>query len=411
MRRGIWSTTLAILLFGTCLCAVGVSVPPTSAQAAPYTIALVTSLTGPAAPETASDQAGFLARIELQNAEGGVNGHQIKPLVVDDQTTNVPTAVQDAVSKNSIGIVAASGLFYLGAKYPQQAGVPVTGSYSDGPEWGEKPYTNMFASDAGSLNPSFPENTFEAKVLRQFGGTVLGAYGYGVSPSSARQATQVARSFVRVGGKLGVLDTSIPFGAETFSTEALTARQYGVNAIFPTMIGASDFALAQAMTQAGVKLKAAVFASGPDPTLIKQPIWQNLQGDYFLNLYRPFQLPNAGTKQMSSALQKYEGWSKTEIPTLFQYETWAGADLMIKGLQMAGSNPTHAGVIKALRSIKNYTANGLLPTPINYSTIFGHDLPQTCTWVLRADATGYEPASPHPVCGTDIKGTSFSNNS
>ena len=109
---------------------------------------------------------------------------------------------------------------------------------------------------------------------------------------------------------------------------------------------------------------------------------------------------------MSAALQKYQHFSKNQFPTLFQYETWAGADLLIKGLQMAGRNPTRAGVVKALRSIKSYNANGLLPNPIDYATIFGNDLPKTCVWVLQAQKSGFVPVSSQPVCGTDIPGTS-----
>jgi branched-chain amino acid transport system substrate-binding protein len=93
-------------------------------------LALVTSLTGPSAPETANSPAGFLARIDLQNAEGGVDGHRLVPLVLDDQTstTQVATAVQNALSKGAFGIVSATPLFFLAAKYPQEQGVPVTGS-------------------------------------------------------------------------------------------------------------------------------------------------------------------------------------------------------------------------------------------------------------------------------------------
>ena len=66
---------------------------------------------------------------------------------------------------------------------------------------------------------------------------------------------------------------------------------------------------------------------------------------------------------------------------------------MIKGLQTAGANPTRAAVIKDLRSIKNYTANGLLPKPIDYSTNFGHDPAEQCVWVLRAEEKGFVPTS------------------
>ena len=202
------------------------SAPSASASPAPITLALVTSLTGPSAPETSSDPAGFLARIALQNAEGGVNGHKLVPLVIDDQTSpsEIVTGVQSALSKGAFGIVSASPLFFLAAKYPQQQGVPVTGSYTDGPEWGQQPYTNMFSSDLGSVDPSYPVNTLEGKILRQFGGTVLGSYGYSISPSSSREAGQEVKSFEHDGGKLGVLDTSVPFGGMDFTSAALAGE-------------------------------------------------------------------------------------------------------------------------------------------------------------------------------------------
>ena len=131
------------------------------ASPAPLTIAYITDVTGQAGSENGTSPAAFKARLDLQNAEGGVNGHKVVPLVIDDQTspTEIATAVQDAISKGVIGIVSNSALMFLAAKYPEQAGIPVTGSYTDGPEWGTQPYTNMFASDEGSVDPKYPANT------------------------------------------------------------------------------------------------------------------------------------------------------------------------------------------------------------------------------------------------------------
>ncbi len=96
----------------------------------------------------------------------------------------------------------------------------------------------------------------------------------------------------------------------------------------------------------------------------------------------------------------------SEFPDFSITESWLGADLMIKGLQLAGPNPTRAAVIKDLRNVKSYDGNGLLPNPIDYSTIFGHDLPLACGWYLRAEKNGFVPISTQPVCGHDIPGTS-----
>ena len=405
-HRGLGTVLLAAVA-GLPLTLVGAAATAAAASPTPITIAYITDVTGQGASENSDSPAGFEARIAMQNAQGGVNGHKLVPLVIDDQTSpgQIATAVQEADSK-AFGIVSQSPLFFLAAKYPNQKGVPVTGSYDDGPEWGTQPYTNMFASDEGSVNPKYPVNTQIGAFLKAHGGTVLGAYGYSISPSSSRAAIATGKSFQHAGGKVGVLDTTIPFGGVAFTTPALVAKQKGVNALVPAMDTNSNYALAQALQQAGVKLKATLFATGYQPSVIKSPAWPSLQGDYFFSPFRPWALPNAGTAQMQAAMEKYAHFTKSQFPSFGQYEAWAGADLMIKGLQLAGPNATQASVIKHLRALKSYNANGLLPNPINYSTIFGHDLPQQCAWVMRAGKTGFTAISSKPTCGTDIPGTS-----
>jgi branched-chain amino acid transport system substrate-binding protein len=404
----------AVVMLPIVLAGCSSSTPPTTkvTGAAPITLAYVTDLTGEGASENANSPSGFDARIDLQNAEGGVNGHKLIALVIDDQTSpsEIATAVQEADSK-AFGIVSQSPLFFLAAKYPQEAGVPVTGSYDDGPEWGTQPYTNMFAADNGSVDPKYPVNTQIGNFLKAHGGTVLGAYGYSISPSSSRAAIATAQSFQHAGGTVGVLNTTVPFGGVAFTSDALVAKQNNVNAMVPAMDDNSNYALAEALEQAGVKLKATLFATGYEPAVINSPAWSDLQGDYFLSLFRPWSLPNAGTEQMQAAMEKYAHFTKSQFPTFGQNEAWAGADLMIKGLEMAGSHPTRAAVIKDLRGLKAYNVNGLLPITINYSTIFGHDPAQTCAWVMRAEKTGFAVVSPTPTCGTDLPGTSTASSS
>ncbi len=406
MARLLLATTMVVGAAGTIGLIADSSASAASASGSPITIAYVTSVTGEGASEDGTSPAAFEARLDLQNAEGGVNGHKLVPLVIDDETspTEIATAVQEADSK-AFGIVSQSPLFFLAAKYPQQQGVPVTGSYSDGPEWGEQPYTNMFAADVGSLNPKYPVTTLAGNFLKQRGATVLGSFGYGISPSSSRAAIQTADSFKHAGGKVGVLNTTVPFGGTDFTADALVAKQDGVNALVPEMDDNSNFALAVALHQAGVKLKAALFATGYEPSVINSPVWPSLQGDYFYSLFRPWSLPDPATKQMQAAMEKYAHFTKSDFPSFSQYEAWLGADLMIKGLQLAGHNPTQAGVIKALRGVTSYNANGLLPQPLDFATDFGHDPAQSCAWMVQAEKTGFTTISSKPFCGADIPGT------
>jgi branched-chain amino acid transport system substrate-binding protein len=406
-RRTMIPVALSMLA-GLPLLLVGTTAISAGASPAPITIAYITDLTGEGGSENGTSPAGFEARLDLQNAEGGVSGHRLVPLVIDDQTnpSEIATAVQSAISKGAFGIVSQSPLMFLAAKYPQQAGMPVTGTYDDGPEWGQQPYTNMFAADNGSVDPKYPVNTQLGDLFKKLGGTVLGAYGYSISPSSSRAAIGTADSFKHAGGKVGVLDTTVPFGGVDFTAEALVAKKDGVNAISPAMDANSNYALATALQQAGVKVKAAIYATGYQPDVIHSTDWKVLQGGYFLSLFRPWDLPNAATQQMQAAMEKYAHFTKTQFPNFGQYESWAGADLMIKGLQMAGANPTRAAVIKDLRGLKSYNAGGLLPVSFNYSTDFGHNPAKTCAWVMKAVPNGFTPLSSQPSCGTDLAGTS-----
>ena len=409
MRKRRTMTPVALsMLAGLPLLLIGTTAISAGASPAPITIAYITDLTGEGASENGTSPAGFEARLDEQNAEGGVNGHKLVPLIIDDQTnpSEIATAVQSAISKGAFGIVSQSPLMFLAAKYPQQAGMPVTGSYDDGPEWGQQPYTNMFASDNGSVDPKYPVNTQLGDLFKKLGGTVLGAYGYSISPSSSRAAIGTGQSFQHAGGKVGVLDTTVPFGGVDFTAEALVAKKDGVNAISPAMDSDSNYALATALQQAGVKVKAAIYATGYQPDVIHSTDWKVLQGGYFLSLFRPWDLPNAATQQMQAAMEKYAHFTKTQFPNFGQYESWAGADLMIKGLQMAGANPTRAAVIKDLRGLKSYNAGGLLPVSFNYSTNFGHNPAKTCAWVMKAVPNGFTPMSSQPSCGTDLAGTS-----
>jgi branched-chain amino acid transport system substrate-binding protein len=407
MRNG---TVVAAI---TILTAAGLAVAePASASGSPLNITYISSLTGPGASEYGNSQQGCVARVDLQNAQGGVNGTKINLSVVDDETnpTLTSSAVKGAISKGATGIVANSPLFLLAAKYAQQAGMPVTGNSSDGPEWGEQPYTNMFDAFRGSESPVTPVNSIFGNFLRSHGGTTIGTYGYGVSPLSADAAIGGAESFQRAGGRIGVEDASVPFGSVDFTSEALIAKEKHVDAILPTMDDDSNFALLTALKQAGAKVKAALLSVGYEPSVVHSPAWSSLQGAYFLSLARPFSVPNAATQRMAAALMKYAHFTKSDFPSYGQDLSWLGCDLMIKGLQRAGKNPSRADVVKALRGIKSYNGNGLLPITINYSTVFGHDLPQ-CAWVMQAQKSGFVPVSSKPFCGTDYAGTSTRTNS
>ena len=380
----------------------------TGGSGAPIKIALITSQTGSDASSDGHAPSGFLARIDAQNAKGGVNGHQIDPIVFDDQTspTLAVTAIKQAISDGVVGIVANSPVFFAGAKYAQEAGIPVTGNAGDSTEWGMQPNTNMFPADANNTDPTWPVFKTDGQFFKQFGGTVLGTYGYGVSPSSTYGTNASAKSALAAGLKVGVLDTTVPFGSESFGTQALAAKSAGINAYTAAMDINSAVALLQAMNQNGVHPKVSLFVTGYSDSLASSNVWSTLQGSYFGTAARPWNIPhNAGVTAQIAAFTKYAGFKPGNFPDYGQQESWLGADLMILGLQKAGAHPTPANVITALRSTTAYNANGILPVTLNYKINFGYNTKLGCGWTELAGPKGFTAVSATPSCSTYIPGS------
>jgi branched-chain amino acid transport system substrate-binding protein len=73
--------------------------------------------------------------------------------------------------------------------------------------------------------------------------------------------------------------------------------------------------------------------------------------------------------------------------------------LFIRGLQEAGSCPTRADFIRALRNVHNYDGDGLLPAPVDLSTNLGK--PSKCLEFVRIsdDGRSFVPLRPSLRCG------------
>ena len=376
---------------------------------APLKIALVASLTGEDAALNADSPKGFTARVDAQNAAGGINGHKIDPIIIDDQTspTQVVVAVQQAISDGVVGIVSNTPLMFEAAKYAQQAGIPVTGGSFDGSEWGTQPNTNMFPSDAINTDPKVPWSKATGAFLKAHGGTNVATYGYGISPSSTHGTYAVASSAQAAGLKVGVMDVSVQFGSESFGTQALAAKSAGANALTAQMDVNSNLALLAALNQNGVHPKVVDFPTGYGSSLVNSNVWATAQGVYFATSFRPWNIPlNAGTTTMQASFRKYAGFTASQFPDFGQNETYTGADLMITGLLKAGANPTPASTIKALRSITAYNADGILPVTLDYSTNFGYNTMQSCGWYEQAQKTAFKAISSTPECYPVIPGSS-----
>jgi branched-chain amino acid transport system substrate-binding protein len=78
---------------------------------------------------------------------------------------------------------------------------------------------------------------------------------------------------------------------------------------------------------------------------------------------------------------------------------------MVKGLEVAGKNPTRQSFITNLRNVTGYDAEGLLPNAIDLSLAnFGKAPNKVCGWYAKLQGTQFVPvpSDGSATCGTRI---------
>ncbi len=362
------------------------------------TLGLISSFTGPAASEDDGIVKAAEARVDQQNAKGGIDGRKIKLIFEDDATSPATNATASSalITKGVFGVIDDSAVAFGGYKVLQKAGVPVTGGAYDGSEWYEQPNTNMF-SIGGSADPKDPQYTTFAKFSKAQGGKKCGAVSYQISPSSTAAATGFLLACQRLGMTKAFLDTSLPFGSVNTTTLALQLKQAGVDTLYLPLDANTNFALMTALTQAGVKMKVILNATGYGQALIDDTsAISNVQGAWFSPTGAPTELKTPATKAFQAALAKYSHF--TGVPDFSFYEAWGGVDLMITGLERAGKNPTQAGFIKALRKDASYDMGGL-ESPVDLTLkAFGKAAPQLCGYLTKFKGKTF--VDPIKICGS-----------
>jgi branched-chain amino acid transport system substrate-binding protein len=368
------------------------------------TVGYITSETGDASSSYSDAAKGAQARIDALNAAGGIDGRTIKLIVADDQSspTGFLTASQDLVGKGVFAIIVDSSFAYGGYRYLNQQGIPVPGGGFDGPEWGQEPNTNMF-DYAGDFDPNYPANTVDGVFFKSLGVTNVAGLAYGISPSSIDSIKDLKEALASQGIKMGYENLSVPFGAIDFTTYGLAMKQAGVNGATCSCVQSTNIAMAVGAKQAGVNLKAALMFSGTDSSLFSQSsAVAPAQGTYWPSDIVPLDLHTAATQNYVSTLEKYDSSYKGGYPDYGVTTSYYEADLLIEGLRVAGQNPTRQSFITNLRKVSSWNAEGLLPSPADFSN-FGHSPQTSCEYITKVEGNQFVTINGgKPFCGTLI---------
>lgn len=380
----------------------------TTGSGQPFTVGILTDLTGPAASGNKTSVQGVEAAISLANKAG----YNFKYVTGDTQTSpnGALTAAQKLVEQDHVdAVLTVSALTFGAADYLRRQGIPVVGVAEDGPEWID--HLNMF-SVYGFLD-STKVSTTAGVFFKNQGVSVVGALGYSISPSSAEAAKGDALSAQKAGLKVGYLNANFPFGSTNVQPIALAMKKAGVDGFTATVDPNTGFALIDALRQVNHNPKVDLLPTGYGGDLLQAGpgALQSAQGVYFSLSFEPVEMHTAATEKFQAALKNI---GITTDPTYAEYCAYASMALLEEALKATGPNPTHAALITALGNVKNFDAAGLLGAhhfdmSDRAGTATGVD---SCLYVVKLTGSTFQlvPGA-DPVCGQEIPGATVSASS
>jgi branched-chain amino acid transport system substrate-binding protein len=398
---------VAMLLATTALATTGGAAVPAADEgvaAKTIKIGLIYPGTGLAAAIATNELQAFQARIDRQNAAGGVNGRKIEVVSRDDASSGQNlTAAQDLVDNEHVfAVVNASPFAFLSYRWLLEHHVPMIGNGADGTYYQEKGNEDILSSAGNGL--PFGDSTYDtpARAMKLAGAKKVGALAYGAASSSVASAKAFMNYAVPgVGLDPAYTNTSVDFGTSDVGPLVLGIKNAGVDAVYLPMLGSTNIAIAQGLVQNGVNMKATILATGYGQEFLDSPAAKTLPGSALFSVPgKPVELKDAATKRFQADLKKYAKLSG--VPGFGMYTGYVVADFAIAGLQKAGNPPTRQGLIDGSHSIGLYDQAGLACAPVDVSLAArGKTPPTTCGYLVQVKNGKFVlyPKSGKPITG------------
>jgi branched-chain amino acid transport system substrate-binding protein len=128
------------------------------------------------------------------------------------------------------------------------------------------------------------------------------------------------------------------------------------------------------------------------------------QGAYFPTTVIPLDLHNAATDAFVANLKSNVPSYTGGYPSFGLGGSYLSTDLMIKGLEVAGQNPTRQSFITNLSNVTDYDAGGLLPSKVSFNH-FGSFQKQGCTYFVQVKGNDFVTTNGgKPFCGDLLPG-------
>lgn len=356
------------------------SVAP-QASGSTWVIGTIGSYTGPEQSALGPTKETMQAWAAWENANGGVDGHQIKLIAMDDHADPATSTadVQQLVQQDHIiAIVGENSIENEDwASYVQKQGVPVIGASNYALPYVQNP--DFFPDGTTALSLQYGLLA-EAKAQ---GDTKFGTFYCAESPSCAETVGQLKSEAAKAGEDM-IYTSKVSATAPNYTAQCLGAKAAGVNAL---VIGTDPTTL--------LRVADDCYRQGYKPQLIGNSgtvtnTWLKDPATYGMVSVQP-DFPSVdrsvpADQTFAAALTKYapdvingDSFGQNES------ETWAAGMLFAAAAKAGhlGANPTPADVVKGLYALKGETLGGLVP-PLTYK----HGPHQVNCWFVQGLENG-----------------------
>ena len=350
---------------------------PAGATGATYVIGNIGTYSGPVSGDYGSDRQVLTAWADYTNTHGGVNGHHVKVIALDDQG-NPAVALQDAeqlvqqdhvlavVDDNSNG-----GTSY--GTYLQQQGVPLIGATSNPPA----PTDDLFFPVGSGTLPLVNGDVAAAKVVN----ASKIAFIYCAEAAVCAQAVPLIKSDAATDGATVSYVSAAAESAPSYAAYCLAAKQSGATAVMTALASPAVVAIAQDCAQQGYHPPFLVGGAPVGPTFADTSAMNGSVADEGTFAWTQDNTP--ATKAFHTAIKKYAssifGESTYNATTA---NSWADAQMFAAGAaKMTGDSPT--ALATALDSLSNVTLGGLI-APQTYTA--GSQANPDCYTFLKLEA-------------------------
>jgi branched-chain amino acid transport system substrate-binding protein len=364
-----------------------------SATGTPFMVGAMGSFTGVASGSTADAKTVFQDWVSATNAAGGINGHPVQAVIVDNQNTP-STAVANAtklVQQDHVQVIfdLSDDLESTWAKIVDTAKVPVLGQ-SEGAAFGTDANFYPTGTTVEPLIWGELKAGSVAKVTK-----ISGLYCAEIA--SCAQTVPLITALGKTVGISLAYSASISSTASSYTAQCLGSKGAGANGV--TVAAASEVAVSVAASCATQGYKPTYVTTAGEMTTpwLTQPALNGAIGNTQDVPWFDNSIP--ATQAMQAAITKYS----PSVTTSASYGAtatigWAAGTVFATVAKTASLTPSssQSDIVAALDTVSNDTFGGLTP-PLTYTA--GKPTQVACSFVAGiSNGKWTEPNGLKTVC-------------